>query len=286
MKMRMIPANKDEWLTGALRVALGLFAGLCFWPAVVVFVIGPMRGEELVWLNASFLISYLVVGTTVVALSIVCRSRDRDLSRVSFWCVMITILAIPVILPALARAREKPVIYVYPETETAVEVRLKYEGKLTHSYPDYGDDGWKVIAKPSGELTDPETGRTYYCLFWEGEDRFDFTFDEGFVVAREETAPFLEEKLAILGLSEREANEFIIYWLPRLEKHPANIIHFSTDEYAKRVPLEITPVPDTVIRVFLVFEESRGRVKIKQQRLEPMTRQGFTVVEWGGTELR
>ena len=62
----------------------------------------------------------------------------------------------------------KPVIYLYPEEETAVTVRLELDGALTSTYPDYGDS-WRVLAAPDGTLTDPETGRTYYCLFWEGE---------------------------------------------------------------------------------------------------------------------
>ena len=34
----------------------------------------------------------------------------------------------------------------------------------------------------------------------------------------------LEEKLAILGLTERESEEFIVYWLPKLEKNKYNYI--------------------------------------------------------------
>ena len=37
-------------------------------------------------------------------------------------------------------------------------------------------------------------------------------FSEGFVVKGEDSAAFLEEKLEILGLNYKEAEEFIIYW--------------------------------------------------------------------------
>ena len=34
---------------------------------------------------------------------------------------------------------EKPVIYLYPEKETRVNVKLDYDGTLTSTYPFYGD---------------------------------------------------------------------------------------------------------------------------------------------------
>jgi hypothetical protein len=86
-------------------------------------------------------------------------------------------------------------------------------------------------------------------------------------------------------LSDREANEFIIYWLPRLEKNRFNMIHFATEEYNQRMPLEITPPPDTLIRVLMIFKAANGPFEIQPQELIPVVRRGFTVVEWGGTEL-
>lgn len=189
------------------------------------------------------------------------------------------------ILPAFARAREKPVIYLYPSAEQAVNVKLSYDGKLLHAYPEYDSEGWEVIAKPSGELVNTRTGRSHYCLFWEGVDSHEYALTEGFVVAGRETAAFLESTLATLGLSEREANEFIIYWLPRMENNPFNVICFPSEEYSEHARLQITPAPDTLIRVFMVFKPVAKRIDIAPQTLKPMTRRGFTVVEWGGTEL-
>ena len=57
----------------------------------------------------------------------------------------------------------KPVIYLYPEEETQVTVKLDYAGELTCTYPAY-DDGWTVTAQPDGTLTDA-AGQTYSYLF-------------------------------------------------------------------------------------------------------------------------
>ena len=133
-------------------------------------------------------------------------------------------------------ATAKPVLYLYPEEETTINVQLDYHGQLTTTYPAYGD-GWTVTAHPDGTLTDPATGRAYYCLFWEGVSPVEYDFSEGFVVPGNETAAFLEEALATLGLTDQEANEFLIYWLPKMEGNPYNLIAFQDEAYTKNAAL-------------------------------------------------
>ena len=106
----------------------------------------------------------------------------------------------------------KPVIYLYPEKPTNVSVRLDYEGDLTCTYPKY-DDGWNVTAYPDGSIID-EKGTEYNYLYWEGHSNRKSDFTTGFCIPGEDTATFLEYALERLGLNRREANEFIIYWLP------------------------------------------------------------------------
>ena len=177
----------------------------------------------------------------------------------------------------------KPVIYLYPETETSVSVSLSLDGRLTCTYPAYGE-GWKVVASPDGTLTDGE-GQTYNYLYWEGELNRSFDLSQGFCVKGADTAAFLEEALVQLGLTRREANEFIVYWLPLMEKNPYNIISFQTDAYTDGAVLEIDPAPDTLLRVFMAWQPTDSFVSLPPQTLSAPLREGFTVVEWGGTEL-
>ena len=177
----------------------------------------------------------------------------------------------------------KPVIYLYPEEETQVTVNLDFDGKLTSTYPAYGD-GWTVTARPDGTLTD-ENGREYYCLFWEGISPREYDFSSGFCVAGADTAAFLEDALAQLGLTQREANEFIIYWLPRMEGNAYNLISFQGAAYTDGAQLDIDPAPDTLIRVFMAWRRLDQPEQIMPQELKPVERTGFTVVEWGGAEV-
>ncbi len=179
----------------------------------------------------------------------------------------------------------KPIIYLYPEKTQEITVQLDYDGEFTHTYPKY-NNGWKVTAKPDGTLFDTKN-QEYYALFWEGTPNKDYTIDEGFVVPGEQTIDFLENTLSKLGLNRKEANEFIIYWLPKMENNPYNLIHFSTTQYEEMARLNITPTPETLIRVMMVFKPLDNPIKIKKQNLNSMgkKRKGFTVVEWGGHPL-
>lgn len=180
---------------------------------------------------------------------------------------------------------EKPVLYLYPQQEIAVSLTLDLDGTLTASYPAYGPQGWQVIAHPDGTLTDPATGRSYYCLFWEGESGAPCDLSAGFVVAGDETAAFLEDALARLGLTEREANEFILYWLPRMQDNPYNLICFQDTAYTGSARLTIDPAPDTLLRVFMAWKPLDEPIQLPAQTLTAPQRTGFTVVEWGGAEL-
>ena len=112
---------------------------------------------------------------------------------------------------------DKPIIYLYPTEDTEISVRLLKDDNLTCSYPKYKDE-WKVLVQPNGNMKDLDTYRQLYSLYYESKSDIEFKVEkEGFVVKGEDTILFLEEKLAILGLTEREAEEFIVYWLPKLE---------------------------------------------------------------------
>jgi hypothetical protein len=179
----------------------------------------------------------------------------------------------------------KPIIYLYPETPTLCSVNLHLNGALTCTYPNYNENGWKdFTAYPDGTLIFPD-GKEYYCLYWEGTRDVDYDFSKGFCVKGEDTAAFLEEALAALGLNRREANEFIVYWLPLMQNNEYNVISFQGDAYTDSARLEIAPNPDALIRVFMAWYESNELVEIPEQELTAPERVGFTVVEWGGAHI-
>lgn len=181
----------------------------------------------------------------------------------------------------------KPVVYLYPKADPLeVTVKLHYSGELTCTYPAY-NGGWHVLADPDGTLHDAATGAEYSYLFWEGTDSAAvYDMSQGFVVPGEDTAAFLQEKLALLGLTPKEYNEFIVYWLPQMQDHPYNLITFQTGAYTDRAVLEVDPQPDTVLRVFMVWKALDQPVELPEPELAATQRTGFTLVEWGGAQVR
>jgi hypothetical protein len=164
---------------------------------------------------------------------------------------------------------------------------LGYPQNTSHTYPKYNEP-WQVQAEPNGDLTDLKTGRHYYALYWEGKNFVSVPNPkEGFIIEGKDTIPFLEEKLDQLGLTEHEAEEFIIYWLPKLENAKYNLIRFQTlAEQNKNMPLNIIPTPETLIRVMMEYKNLDEPIQIEEQNLPSKPhRNGFTVVEWGGTKI-
>ena len=202
--------------------------------------------------------------------------------------------------PSPSRAPQlayKPVLYVYPEREQSLTVSLDVEGELGTVYPapdtqettDRGTQAsWTVTASPDGTLTD-QGGRTYPSLFWDGEMTLEAP-RQGFIVARADAVPFLEEKLALLGLTDKEAADFITYWAPRIRANEYTFVSFDASSYTQQVTYSFTdeagvPVePDTFIRVFVTIRAADANEEVTPQVFGPTpTRSGFTVVEWGGT---
>lgn len=185
-------------------------------------------------------------------------------------------------------AVKKPVIYLYPEKTTDVKVHISNQDGLTTLYPtpdrqSKSSADWTVTASPDGTLHTKDN--IYNYLYWEGTRDNAFDFSKGFCVRDADTAAFLDKALAKLGLTRREANEFIVYWLPEMQQNRYNIISFQTTSYTNESKLKITPKPDTVIRVFMAWKPSDTHISIPKQKLTTPSRHGFTAVEWGGSEV-
>ena len=126
-------------------------------------------------------------------------------------------------------------------------------------------------------------------MYWEGYINIKPDLSRGFCVKGEDTAEFLENALAQLGLNDKEADDFITYWLPEMIGNKYNVITFQTKEYEDAASLSVSPKPDTVIRVYMLWYSYDKQVSIRPQDLttiNPTERKGFTVVEWGGEEYK
>ena len=181
----------------------------------------------------------------------------------------------------------KPVIYLYPEKEMDISVQLNInlDSKLSTIYPKFNGENktWNVHAKPNGDIQ--LNNKIYPYLFWEAQSYTNLDMNEGFIVNDTNAEEFLESKLNILGLNEKESTDFITYWLPVLIKNKLSLCTFQTEKFFNSIKLNINPKPDTLIRIFLCIKKTDSPIMIKEQKLDKNERKGYTVIEWGGTSI-
>lgn len=179
----------------------------------------------------------------------------------------------------------KPVIYLYPEQKTSVTVKLPRFVNVTVSEPTYPQNGWNVIANPNGRLEYAD-GKTYNSLYWEGTGITYQTPRTGWVVKGSEVESFLDRVLPQYGLNAQEAKDFKEFWLPHMQKHDQMRVSFLTEDWSKAAPLAVSPRPKTDIRIFMDWTPVSGSPKIEAPVIKTPARDGFTLVEWGGTLYR
>ncbi|MBP7875765.1 hypothetical protein KA012_02095 [Candidatus Woesebacteria bacterium] len=179
----------------------------------------------------------------------------------------------------------KPVIILLPEQEQEVTVDLDFDGQLTETYPESADGTWTGTASPDGTLV--VDGRTYPSIFWEGigTTAYSSAFDQGFCVAKDGVISFLEDTLTQLGVPEKYQADFITYWAPIMRANKFSLVRFLSNEYTDHAVLAVSPQPDSVLRVFMVFKSSETAVELAPQALSSTDLHGFKVIEWGGSNL-
>ena len=181
----------------------------------------------------------------------------------------------------------KPVIYLYTDTELDLTLNLKTEAELLFTYPEYKNE-WKGTVKTNGDFE--SNGKSYPYIFWDGKmdvvSKLD-NLEEGFVVEKEHNVAFFEEKLAHMGLNDKEIADFITFWAPLMMDADKHYVKFLTgEEYDNKIgSLNYSVQPDSEVRIFMVFSKLEGDIQVKPQLLPTFKREGFTVVEWGGSEV-
>lgn len=174
---------------------------------------------------------------------------------------------------------KKPNIYIYPPTRSTVSVTLEFPmgGGVTESIPAYGE-GWNVEVEPSGRI-----GGKYDYLFYESSapDRYQYT--SGWIVEKGDLTAFFRKNLSETGFNEKESQDFIDYWIPRLNGFSRYIIYPQyAAEIEKVIRLKVDKRPDSVLRLFYVIKgtDEKG-MQLSLPVIPKFTREGFVVTEWG-----
>ncbi|MBI4811227.1 MAG: hypothetical protein HY800_07295 [Ignavibacteriales bacterium] len=183
------------------------------------------------------------------------------------------------ILDTIQVISEKPNIYIYPPKLTNISIKLEFPlgGSVIQSIPTYSDS-WNITVEPSGRINGE-----YDYLFYESRNPDAFQYSAGWIVSRDTLASFYSHHLLCAGFSQREKNDFIDYWIPRLTDYPYYVIYpqFNND-IDKVIRLNISESTDAILRLFYVV---KGTTVNTEKLITPSTpafkRSGFVVTEWG-----
>ncbi|KAJ7662696.1 hypothetical protein DFH06DRAFT_1088290 [Mycena polygramma] len=234
----------------------------------------------------------------------------------------------------------KPVIYIYSPTETELSVALTLTPEWDFStiypvVPIKSNAGqciqWNVRTHSDGSLTELNTGLDVAYLFWEAHTNHgiplsppaspaaaqfspaesfsplssDLSPADSVLINVHDITPYLDKALLGLGLHTEARTSFITYWLPSFLKHTRVALRFVPQAaYETAAPLNISPAPDVVTRVFMLFkgigdnavgeweeaqsgdndaERWRGVVGVDVGRAADVSL--LRVLEWGGMEV-
>lgn len=187
---------------------------------------------------------------------------------------------------------DKPVIYLYSDSTLDVSITLKTDLKLSFVYPAFQEaTTWYLKCDRAGI----QIGENKYpYLFWEGQTNV-LQFDRkegllhGSLVKKEEVVAFLEKSLDLLGLNSTEKTDFITYWAPKMLQSERLFVQFLVDDDCNSLAeLNVNPKPDSQRRIYMLYREIPTDVQVEftPQKLIPLRRKGFTLIEWGGSEIK
>jgi len=178
---------------------------------------------------------------------------------------------------------DKPAVYIYPETPGEFEVTLGLGRgvQLIASDPVYGE-GWSVYVAEDGRIDD-----AYDYLFYELSTPRPDLPAEGWCLDGTRIEDELDALADQCGLNANETVEFVDYWSDRLPDNPHWLAYpvFDTD-LDRWATLDVTPVPESVLRVWVFFVPSQTARDLPAPVLPTCNREGTTVIEWGGGMLQ
>ena len=186
----------------------------------------------------------------------------------------------------------KPVIYLYSEEDMVVSIYPDFKGELSCTYPEMNEQ-WNISLE-CDEIIDRNTSKTYPYLFWDGEmTNLDFNQAnekaEGELLHKSQVVDYLEKSLTAIGFNQKEKTDFITFWGPKMAKKEYSFVQLLEDDQVdeKIGGLMISPEPTNLKRVYMLFKtfDKLPDIDSRPQQFSKTKRDGFTVLEWGGTEI-
>ena len=172
----------------------------------------------------------------------------------------------------------KPNIYLYPEKEGVVYVKLlSQKGNfITESLPLY-EDGWDINVNPNSKIDG-----VFDYLFYEGKLAGALETSNGWCVGSDLIWTFFATTLREYGFNDKEISDFLEYWQIHLPTSGFYLVSpLYTDKVEEEFALQIEPTPTSVLRVWFYIKSVDESVELNAPKIPVFERNGFVVTEWG-----
>ena len=173
---------------------------------------------------------------------------------------------------------DKPNIYLYPDSTINVCVELEFPqgGEIIKSIPGYTGK-WCVSIDSLGIIDEK-----YEYLFYESIQPDVWQYETGWCIKKDRLKNFFETNMKNYHFSDKEINDFISYWIPRLTDSNYYRIYPQRNAQIDRViRLNFSVQPDHVFRLFYGLVGTEEYIQLKEPEMDKINRNGFSVVEWG-----
>ncbi|HNR53393.1 MAG TPA: hypothetical protein PKI16_02880 [Candidatus Dojkabacteria bacterium] len=179
----------------------------------------------------------------------------------------------------------KPAIYLYSEKAIDLNVKVIPNGHLTFTSPKYPVNGWNVTASVNGSVQ--YQNEIYPYLWWESTSYGYVTPENGWVIKKETAEEKIGGILSDYGLNQTEINDFLTYWIPKIERENSEYIFVTflvNDQVNQIAKLKFSIEPDNSLRLFMIYKPLDEYEKVTPLKTEKLLRNGLTVIEWGGAK--
>ena len=176
----------------------------------------------------------------------------------------------------------KPNIYLYSDVDMNVNVHIYPSDWITISDPIYNDkSGWNANII-NGSLNGTEDYLFYEAIVPDEN----FQKETGWVVNANNRMNDIVRILDDYKFNEQEKKDFIDYWVNKLDVDKDYIFYPQETEIVDLImPLVTSIKADEEYRIWFYMEEKENQVVTKPKNIEVISRNGFTIVEWGGILL-
>lgn len=176
-----------------------------------------------------------------------------------------------------------PAIFIYSEKPQNVGITLL--ASLTYSDPLTINNKWDILLDKKGLLYDQHYNKRDYLYYEYDASKVIFKEQkEGYVVRKGGWEKVAENITSQLELNEKESQALffdIKNALPKVKTEYMKISLIDEDEINQKLPLQITPQPETIHRIHLLLTPQDKQQSIISPVIKPLSRDGFTLIELG-----